>query len=306
MDTTGQEQAPAWATVLLNRIQALETTTQALQARLDIGESHRRDRLPDVPTFEGTRKEYLSWITQLRAKLDVDMGHDKEITRFWYSHSRLRGKALLQVSPWVAMATTNGMAKLTGLIDQLDAAYNTREEVEDGEKQLWNLQQKSRPFVVFFAEFERLLIAANGITWPDRVKRMFLEAGFSKELRIALIPVEKPENFESYIAIVRRVAMELERGRGTSLSYDNGILPGDNGMDWEVAPEVRVAALGAESKGLRAKRVSKDVLEARRANGLCLRCGNTGHRIRDCSYLPPVKVNASRLFLPELDDNDDE
>ena len=44
--------------------------------------------------------------------------------------------------------------------------------------------------------------------------------------------------------------MELERGRGISLSIDNRVLYSNNGINWEVAPEVRVAALGVENNGL--------------------------------------------------------
>jgi hypothetical protein len=66
--------------------------------------------------------------------------------------------------------------------------------------------------VVYFAEFERSLIATDGVLWPNRVKRLFLESGFSKELRVALILVEKPENFKGYITIVRRVVLDLEQG----------------------------------------------------------------------------------------------
>ena len=57
---------------------------------------------------------------------------------------------------------------------------------------------------------------------------MFLEAGFSRELRTALVLVEKPENFENYIVVVRRVVIELERGRGISLFINNGVLYSNN------------------------------------------------------------------------------
>lgn len=96
---SNSQQPPTWANVLLERIQALEGLTQTLQARLDAREGRRRDRLPDVPIFDGSRKEYAAWAAQLRAKLQVDMEDDKEVVRFWYCHSRLRGKALLQVIP---------------------------------------------------------------------------------------------------------------------------------------------------------------------------------------------------------------
>ena len=57
---------------------------------------------------------------------------------------------------------------------------------------------------------------------------MFLEAGFSRELRTVLVLVEKPENFENYIVVIRRVAMELEQGRNISLSIDNRVLYSNN------------------------------------------------------------------------------
>ena len=67
-------------------------------------------------------------------------------------------------------------------------------------------------------------------------------------------------------------------------------------MDWETAPEVHVASIGASRT--HAKRVSRDVVEARKSKGLCLRCGNAGHRIRECTYLPPtgleVRVSTAR------------
>jgi hypothetical protein len=207
---TDSQQAPVWANVLLERIQALEGQTYTLQARLDVREGRRRDRLPDIPTFDGTRKEYAAWAAQLRAKLQVDMEDDKEVVRYWYCHSRLRGKALLQVTPWVKSVGQEGT--VSELFSLLDAIYYTREEVDNGERQMLLLQQKGRPFAVYYAEFERSLIAADGVTWPERVKRLFLESGFSKELRAALIPVEKPENFNNYVAVVRRVALDLERG----------------------------------------------------------------------------------------------
>jgi len=68
------------------------------------------------------------------------------------------------------------------------------------------------------------------------------------------------------------------------------------------------------------KRVSKDVIEARKEKGLCLRYGNAGHWIRNCTYLALVgleansgsriaKISASRVrqineVLGELDSSD--
>ena len=57
---------------------------------------------------------------------------------------------------------------------------------------------------------------------------MFLEAGFLRELQTALVLVEKPENFENYIIIIRRVVIELEQGRSISLFINNRVLYSNN------------------------------------------------------------------------------
>lgn len=129
-----QQNPPVWANVLLERIQALEGLTQTLQARLDAREGRRRDRLPDVPIFDGSRKEYGAWAAQLRAKLQVIIEDDSEVVRFWYCHSRLRGKALSQVTLWVK--SVGQQRTVLELCGQLDAAYDTREEVDIGERQM--------------------------------------------------------------------------------------------------------------------------------------------------------------------------
>ena len=63
----------------------------------------------------------------------------------------------------------------------------------------------------------------------------------------------------------------------------------DTTMDWETALEVRIASVS----GTYIKRVSKDVIKARKEKGLCLRYSNTGHRIRNCTYLALVELEAN-------------
>jgi hypothetical protein len=89
-------------------------------------------------------------------------------------------------------------------------------------------------------------------------------------------------------------------------------------MEWETAPEVRIAS----TSGTHAKQVLKDVIKARKEKGLCLRYGNTSYRIRNYTYLALIrlesystsrsrtsKISASRVcqvneVLGELDSSD--
>lgn len=62
--------------------------------------------------------------------------------------------------------------------------------------------------------------------------------------------------------------------------------------------------------GKRAKWVSDEERNKRREQGRCLRCGGSGHLVRDCPYAPArrpekngaVSVNRAR-FEPELEDD---
>jgi hypothetical protein len=84
----------------------------------------------------------------------------------------------------------------------------------------------------------------------------------------------------------------------SSSSY--GVSASD-GMDWDPEPEVRVAAVGTNKQ--RAKHVSQDVLRVRRRKRLCLRCGHPGHRIDECSFLPPLELRQRTVDLRADDDS---
>jgi hypothetical protein len=78
----------------------------------------------------------------------------------------------------------------------------------------------------------------------------------------------------------------------------------------------------ASTSGTYTKRVSKDVIKARKEKGLCLRYSNTSYQIRNCIYLALIrleshsasgsrisKISASRVrqvneVLGELDSSD--
>jgi hypothetical protein len=127
-------------------------------------------------------------LAQLEAKFEVDMAEDDESVRFWYGYSRLSGKALAQVSPWTKQISPEDRTTIN-LYRQLQDAFGTQEDIDDYSRRLMALKQGRRPFTAYLADFERSLLAADGLQWPDQIKRIFLETGFSHELRTALVPV---------------------------------------------------------------------------------------------------------------------
>ena len=82
----------------------------------------RQEYLPKPPEFDGNRADFKPWLTQMEAKLSVDLSDRSEAVRFWYTHSRLRGRALQQVTPWVTSAQKTGGLAINGLLQQLRTA----------------------------------------------------------------------------------------------------------------------------------------------------------------------------------------
>ena len=65
-------------------------------------------------------------------------------------------------------------------------------------------------------------------------------------------------------------------------------------MDWK---PTALRTNRNQVQGRRAKWVAKEVLDYRRSSGLCLRCGNTGHRVANCVLLPPEKPKAHQASI---------
>jgi hypothetical protein len=141
------------------------------------------------------------------------------------------------------------------------------------------LKQGKRPFATYLANFKHSLLAADGLDWPNQIKRIFLETGFSKELSIALMPVQKPLKFNDFVTVVYRVAIDLKRGawRVGGGSYRASSLYRDsiaNEIDWDLELEVKISTMRIKK---RAKLISHTILLARKKKGLYLYYRYLGH-----------------------------
>ncbi|KAF2741590.1 hypothetical protein M011DRAFT_379131, partial [Sporormia fimetaria CBS 119925] len=64
-------------------------------------------------------------------------------------------------------------------------------------------------------------------------------------------------------------------------------------MDWQPT-RVNFATFDSTASVKRyAKWVSRDEIAKRRQNGLCLRCGASGHMVRTCPHLPPRRPQSA-------------
>ena len=310
----GQVDAPAWAQEILLRLSAVELRTREVADRtaqatpLESEPSHerssssgprvlgtqdqterildslrtkqRKHRLPHPERFAGRRADFKAWMAQMWAKLSVDMADEPDDVRFWYTHSRLGGDALNQITSWVAalikMEAIPGKDALTGLMNQLSNAYDDPEDAERAVRKLNALRQEKRPFGKYLATFERTLLEAGGLNWDDVVKKSMLAKGLSTDIQRALVATPIPASYDAYCSLLHTVSHNLESLRTkerTEWAPKKKSAPvEDSSMDWE--PTTAQAA----STKARTKSPGKKP----KFQGRCYQCGKEGHIARDC------------------------
>ena len=253
----------------------------------------RKKKLPELPEFSGKRTEFRPWLTQAKAKLDVDKAEETETVRFWYIHSRLRGEALAQVSAWVDAVKSTDKMTIEGLFSQLRAAYDDNDAAERASRKLNQMRQGSKSFSAFLAEFDRTILDAGGIGWEDQVKKTFLSNCLSFDLQNAIVATPIPKTYREYCTLLQTVSTNLEalqrrkgRDKGPSAGTSPAVetVPAEDAMEWEPT-----ATTAAAVRTQRAQWVSREILDKRRESGSCLRCGGKGHFVRQCVLLPATR-----------------
>jgi hypothetical protein len=154
--------------------------------------------------------------------------------------------------------------------------------------QLNRTKQRTQPLNEFLNEFNRLILEADGWGWSDVIRKGYLKAALSTKLLTATIGMEEKDSYDDYCSQLRRVndqlieLADLTSGRAGWGRKDPRAAspprtnPSDQ-MDWE--PTTGAAATRTKEP----RWATYDEIQRRRREGLCLRCGKEGHRVRDCS-----------------------
>jgi len=312
----------------IRRIQAkheeeLRTLREDNQKRSTNGEKPGK-ALPALQEYYGEPEKLDSWLHQAQVKLTVDYAHCSEYVKFWALAACLRGKAMKRMDAWTRQFGTSEDAHSNNFFRQMKFVFQDPQAIERAQRKLDSIRQGQRPFLEAYMEWQSLLIEAGGANWPDNAKKMSLNRILSDELSRAMITVSTGEDFESYCNKLKEVddrlrAYKLRRGPsfwrkseqepsafGTN---QRGRKPDE--MDWEPQPPVQVTA----TRQKRVKWVSKEEIDRRFQDGLCGRCGASGHWKTTCPYAPPrrpVPVSPTKALTrqaravvePQLEDEE--
>ena len=215
------------------------------------------------------------------------------------------------------------------LIAQLRLAYDNPESLEIAVKKLNDMKQRSKPFSVFISGFEKTMLEAGNLNWDEQMKKTFLNNAINTSLQEAIIATPIPATYVGYCDLLHGVSNNLEvlRAKKKREIGDNSptnrnvkniagnftpnlVESTTDEMDWSLTTNVDASATTATTKR-RAKWVSQEVINERRAKGACFRCGMAGHRVGNCSFLPlkrPVQAATTtttpttpRAMIEEVD-----
>jgi hypothetical protein len=251
----------------------------------------------------------------LRTKFAIDEAcFHTDALKVFYTYSRLRGRAAQRILPWLSAQDANGV-KFNDLIAVMDKAFGDPDKQRKALVRVNTMKQGRKELDEFLNDFDEALLEAGGMNWSHDQKKAVLDTAVSWRLIQGMVGIPQEASYEGYCDQLRRVNHDLQRiarlskGSAYVTSHRPMRRSSPDKMDWE-STSTQIAALKKEVNALRTKysdgqreaRWASDAeMEKRRKNGSCLRCGGSGHFIRDCTKKAPRRPE--QVAPARVDDN---
>jgi hypothetical protein len=164
--------------------------------------------LPIPPKFDGTRSEYKGWKSLIKDKINID---EKAINsaknQFIYITSRLKGKELQLTFTFIIINKNVFDAFATRLLNYLDSIFDNRYKTQHAVETLRTIKQNFKKFFsAFFLRFKKALADAEGMIWPDEIKRSHFNSVLIFELRRLTITMPFIATYGAYVDEILRMS----------------------------------------------------------------------------------------------------
>lgn len=269
---------------------------------------HQRPRFPDPEPFDGTRSSYPVFKQKARAKIDIDGTiYDTEAGRVNYLFNRLTGTAAKVVLPWINTQPIDYLT-LHAFWQFMDSRFSDPQAKAKALDRLQSMKQRATEDVRdYLARFESELLESE-VLMDNAVKISTFTRGLRTQVQRDIAMVDNTTNFETFCHEVIRIQDAHRRinflNKGATTFHSSHTVPAKHdpmAMDWEptrantVHPVLRNQRSTSQDTQAerRAKWVTQDVIEKRKANRLCIRCGASGHMISSCPVLPARRPQAN-------------
>lgn len=264
--------------------------------------------------FDGDKMEFPAWKLTIQRRLIKDFTGEQYTgnaeDRWIFINDSLAGPIRKRVSHFFANGQSHGWEAQI-FLDHLAVLYSDPRYEDRARLELLSFrQEKKETFGDFFIRFEDQLSRAGLLGLDDRLKIEKLRQAMNTEFDTWCrgFGVSKT-NYREAVEKLRDIAEEIEgcrlRAQARNINRtDPTYLEGRVGKDMEGDTLMTgVSTTGFpgndnDKNGTRAKWVTKDVRDRRRALGQCLKCASEGHQTNQCrlrSARPPVSNTGMRI-----------
>lgn len=258
----------------------------------------KRKPLPLGDPFDGTRSMFPAWKMTMGFKLQTDSEFIGDNAAKWvFLYNQLTRSVQQLVATYYEKGGPEAAYDPAAFLEYLDGLYGDPHRQEVAQSQLERLQQApSESFTAFLLRFEQKVALAGGMHWPDDWKLTRLRNALNADMkRYSVGRGISRTDFSSAVAMYRAIAVDIEtyhldtRRKGTSGGQPatnrdaDGDLPMIGAHATGTGRNASRARTGRGPPSSRANWVPESVYQARRAAGVCLRCGDSDHYARACA-----------------------
>jgi hypothetical protein len=97
------------------------------------------------------------------------------------------------------------LANFEAFVTSLEEVYGDPNHMNTAERVLTKLHQGNQDFIMYYAEFQRLIADLN---WNDAVKCTALHHSLCEELKNILSTQDLPEDWSCYVALMKKWDMQ--------------------------------------------------------------------------------------------------
>ena len=261
----------------------------------------KRVKLPDVGKFNGNRRAYRTFKSQMTDKLKSL--EDQSEFGVAYMFNRLEGQAAHVGLSWKDRNPNGTTTEFWAFLDEQykDSLFEERSRQK---LQTVTMKRYNQSLEAFNAEFIQLAYDAAEEKNTRNLKTRYMSA-IRGDLQEKMVSVDVPEDWDlqDLMARVLKIDVNMRRTRTQNNSASFGRQhkrTNNDEMDWE--PTKTHAGQIESNDRRRAEWVSQDVIDGRRANKQCLRCGKNNHYVSQCRLGParrPDNIQAKAVAAVE-------
>ena len=252
--------------------------------------------MPDK--FDGTRTNFRGFVQQVRLYLRLyPSRYPDEFTQVAFIGTLLSGNARSWFAPLLEKNSPI-LYNLEAFMERFTAAFGDSDREGVAERKIQNLQQGSRSAAIYAAEFQKLTC---DLDWNDKAFMTRFRYGLRDDVKNLLITMPKVDTLEELISqaiICDNRLFELRQERRSSWRNDGAFAAFPKGpKNHFTGPEPM------QIDAIRAKSLTPEEKKRRMEEGLCLYCGEQGHRAGSCPKKQNQRIVKTRgTIIPENED----